>query len=378
MRHLLLALLLTASTPFIVPAMTVATDRSSIAPKAARDIDLVLCLDVSNSMDGLIESAKASLWDTARMLSQAEPKPRLRVALMSYGSGSYTPESGWVRVDTDFTTDLDLVYDRLFALKTNGGTEYVTRVVREGVQQLKWSDEKGALRLLFVAGNEPADQDTTYRAEDVLPGARDRGIFVNTIYCGPATQPESNGWRSVALAGNGDFTTIDPDRAVTMNSPYDDDLARLSGQLNETYVWYGATASARAENQVRQDSNANSIGKGVAAARAAAKASRAYEDASADLVDKYEQSGASALQLDARDVPKELAGLDEAGRRKVVEEKAKVRATVKGQIDELTKKRDAWLKEQQAKDGSATESLNAALRRTLTNQAGRSGFKLPG
>ena len=56
-------------------------------PKAsAKPIDLVLCLDTSNSMDGLIDSAKRKLWDIVNDLGRARPAPRLRVALYSSGN----------------------------------------------------------------------------------------------------------------------------------------------------------------------------------------------------------------------------------------------------------------------------------------------------
>ena len=45
-----------------------------------RDVDLVIALDVSSSMDGLIESAKQRLWDITNELAQARPVPALRVA----------------------------------------------------------------------------------------------------------------------------------------------------------------------------------------------------------------------------------------------------------------------------------------------------------
>ena len=47
--------------------------RPAAAPKA---IDLVLCLDTSNSMDGLIDSAKIKLWDIeADAKNEGRPQP---------------------------------------------------------------------------------------------------------------------------------------------------------------------------------------------------------------------------------------------------------------------------------------------------------------
>src|SRR5438445_5786693 len=83
-------------------------------------VDLVIALDTSNSMDGLIDSARQKLWDVVNLLAQARPQPVLRVGLISYGNDDYDPASGWVRKESELTTDLDGIYARLFALRTHG------------------------------------------------------------------------------------------------------------------------------------------------------------------------------------------------------------------------------------------------------------------
>ena len=53
---------------------------------APRAIDLAICLDTSGSMSGLLNSTKQKLWDIVNDLAMAEPTPKLRVALLTYGS----------------------------------------------------------------------------------------------------------------------------------------------------------------------------------------------------------------------------------------------------------------------------------------------------
>ncbi|MFN3982367.1 MAG: P-loop NTPase, partial [Caldilinea sp.] len=50
-----------------------------------------------------------------------KPTPNLRVALYSYGHDRYDKARGWVKLDQEFTTDLDLVYQKLNALTISGG-----------------------------------------------------------------------------------------------------------------------------------------------------------------------------------------------------------------------------------------------------------------
>src|SRR4051794_22710434 len=126
------------------------------APAGPKPVDVVICLDVSNSMDGLIASAKQKLWDIVNDLARAQPTPDLRVALYSYGHDGYNPAVGWVRKELDLTSDLDEIYRKLNGLTTNGGTEYVSRVCRDALKEQNWAPAQDALRIIFVCGNEPA------------------------------------------------------------------------------------------------------------------------------------------------------------------------------------------------------------------------------
>ena len=214
-------------------------------------------------MDGLIDSAKRKLWAIVNDLAKIEPAPTLRVALYSYGNDHYEVAKGWVRKDVDLTTDLDEVYKHLFALTTKGGTEYVARVTRDALADLKWCEDKDSLKLLFVCGNEPANQDKDVHLESVASQAKSKNIFINTIYCGVASHPEAAGWKLFAQQAGGKYANIDQDRAkgeVAIKTPFDDEIQKLGTKINDTYCWYGPKGDAAAKNQGAQDGNAGKAG----------------------------------------------------------------------------------------------------------------------
>src|SRR5438876_7367623 len=186
------------------------------AKPTVKNIDVVLCLDVSNSMDGLIGSAKTKLWDIVNELAKAKPTPNLRVGLYSYGNDGYDSKIGWVRKELDLTTDLDSLYQKLTALTTNGGTEYVTRVCRDAIVQQKWNDSKDALRIIFVCGNEPASQDPLVKLKEAATLAKSKGIIVNSIYCGGADDGDARDWREYAMLCGGKFANINQDAVVAI------------------------------------------------------------------------------------------------------------------------------------------------------------------
>ena len=87
----------------------------SPSPRRPSPIDLVICLDTSGSMQGLINAARQKLWSVVSELATAKPMPDLRVALLTYGSPG-NDEAGHVVLQSDLTRDLDLISEKLFAL----------------------------------------------------------------------------------------------------------------------------------------------------------------------------------------------------------------------------------------------------------------------
>ena len=94
-------------------------------------------------MSGLIDSAKQRLWDVVNELGRAQPQPKLRVAIVTYGDPAYGAESGFVRINQPFTSDLDAVNETLFSFGTNGGDEFVARVVDTSLKKLNWNNKGG-------------------------------------------------------------------------------------------------------------------------------------------------------------------------------------------------------------------------------------------
>ena len=137
-----------------------------------RTVDLVICLDTSGSMKGLIDSARRKIWAIVNDLALAKPTPRLRVALLTFGNHGNDAAAGWVRVESGLTEDLDLISQKLFVLTTNGGEEYVGRVLQTGLEKIQWQEDANALKLMVVAGNESADQDTCAPPSSFSPWPR--------------------------------------------------------------------------------------------------------------------------------------------------------------------------------------------------------------
>lgn len=346
-------------------------------PAPTRHVDLVICLDTSGSMSGLIESAKQKLWAVVNELATAKPKPVLRVALYQYGNDGIPKDTGWVEKLCDLTDDLDSVYGKLFPLRTNGGTEYVARVVKRATEDLQWNMDKGTLRLIFVAGNEPATQDeATNKLQDVCKAAAGKGIVVNTIHCGSEAEGRNSGWADAATWADGKYAAIDQDSGtVVVATPYDKKIAELGVELNKTYAAYGPGGAPGAANQAAQDANAVSAGAPAAADRAKAKSSGLYSNAGWDLVDAVEAKRVDLEKVDAKDLPEDMRKMSLEERKAHLAAMKDRRAAVQDEVRKLSALRDEHVKAEMAKNGlSDKAAFDSALRGAVRDQAEKAGF----
>jgi hypothetical protein len=350
--------------------------QQAAAHDARRDLDLVIALDVSGSMEGLIGSAKQRLWDITNELAQARPVPNLRVAIVSYGRPSYGEQAGYVRVDLPFTADLDAVNATLFEFRTDGGEEYVARAIQTSLDSLQWSREQDALRVMFVAGNESAEQDPRLTIDAATAAAARRGVVVNAIYCGGGNDDVAAGWQRVATSTNGLYASIDQHAAAVANvaTPFDDELAALNVELNATYVAFGAAGERGRANQLAQDGNAVAMSPAAAASRTVAKASELYRS-EWDLVDAV-RSGQSLADVPAAELPAEMQALAPEEREAFVREKAERRDELQRQVGELAAERSRYIEEQGRQQVGET-GLDAAILDGIREVAATKGFSFP-
>ena len=351
------------------PRPTPPKARAQARPK----VDIVIALDTSGSMSGLIDAARHKLWDIVNEIAKVQPAPRLRVGLVTFGSQG-SENDGYVVMQTKLTTDLDGLYAKLAALRTSGGTEYVARTIKRSVTEFDWDRDPDTLRQIYVAGNESANQDRRVTLTRALALAKKGDIYVNAIFCGTETHFDASSWRDVAEAGNGMFASIDHNHGtVVVASPYDRKLNALSQKLNATYIPYGTDGRSGAARQREQDQAANALHGASAAERAVAKSSSVYTNAKWDLVDAMK----SKRGVPRSALPAPLAKMSSADRDAYVKRVDRQRAQIKAEIQRLAKKRKEYVAgEMRAKGLNEGKSFNQAIKRALKKQAAEKNLVL--
>jgi hypothetical protein len=340
-------------------------------------VQIAILLDTSNSMDGLIEQAKTQLWKIVNEMALAQfdgQTPALEIALYEYGNDGLPAAEGHIRMVSQFTTDLDKISEDLFALKTNGGSEYCGQVINVALKQLLWSTSGKDLKLIFIAGNEPFNQGSVDYKES-CKSSISKGIIVNSIFCGNHEEGITGYWKEGADLADGKYMNIDQDvKEAYIASPYDDDIVKLNQKLNATYVSYGESGKKMKVRQEAQDKNASGSGANVEINRAVSKSQQAYTNESWDLVDAYKKDEKKLESISDDEMPEELKGKSNSERKKFIQDKQNEREKIQKQINELNDKRSKYVLDQQ-KNNAKENTLDAVMIKTVREQAQNKNYK---
>ncbi len=343
-------------------------------PPSVPSIVLALLLDTISSMYGLIDQAKSQLWKMVNLLASAKKDGKssnLKLALYEYGNDGLSSKNGYIRNVCPMTNDLDFVSDELFKLKTHGGSEFCGWAIEEALT-LDWN--KDAFKMIIIAGNEPFNQgQKDYK--QICPKSKNKGIIVNTIFCGECNYGITIGWKDGADLGGGRYMCINTnDQVVHIETPYDDEIIRLNGLLNKTYVPYGEMGKQKAEMQTKQDDNAAKYGKANISTRAASKSSTVYQNDSWDLVDAYKKDPKSLDKVDLSKLSGDLKGKSKEEVKSYIESKTLERSKTNQEITDLIKKAEAFKADEMKKKSGENKTLDNLLLQAIKEQAIENGF----
>lgn len=355
---------------------TYANDYQPTRKVKKQTVKVALLLDTSNSMDGLINQAKAQLWEIVNELSYAKSNgvtPNLEIALYEYGNSNLSSREGYIRQVLQFTSDLDEISENLFSLSTNGGSEYCGQVIQTSLNELDWGSNKRDLKMIFIAGNEPFTQGKV-NYKDAITDAKEKDIIVNTIFCGDYNQGISGMWQDGAFYGGGDYMTINQNKHIVhIVTPYDNDIIILNKRLNDTYIHYGSYGYSKYSNQAKQDMNAESLDEAVVVKRAVTKSSKLYNNAEWDLVDASEEKEIDYSTLKKKQLPKNLQNKSAKEIEVYVEKKRKERTEIQQKIQELNKKRKVYVVKKQQENTKKNE-LESVMINAIKKQAKKKNY----
>lgn len=340
-------------------------------------IQVAILLDTSSSMDGLIEQAKSRLWNIVNTLTTLKYRgetPQIEIAIYEYGNDGIRNEANdYIRLVTPLTTDLDLISEKLFALRTNGGNEYCGAVINKAVNELSWSKKDSDMKLIYIAGNEPFTQGKiSYKTS--IDWALNKEIYVNTIHCGIHDEGIRGMWEDGAIQGKGKYFNINHNaRVIYIVTPYDEQISKCNERLNSTYIGYGKLGYERAATQKIQDQNAMSISSANYTERTVSKTRSMYNNSSWDLVDKLNEDENFLDKINNKDLPKEYQNKSKEEVQIMIEQKEKERKSIQKEISDLAKKRQEYI-DNQSDNKNDSDDLGIAINNSILDLAKIKGY----
>jgi hypothetical protein len=347
-------------------------------------IQVAILLDVSGSMDGLIEQAKSQLWNMVSTMGKAKCSgdmvPKIEIALYEYGRSTNDIKAGYVKKINGFINDLDSLSQNLFSLKTNGGDEFCGQVIFSSLNELQWDASPENYKVIFIAGNEDFLQGNLHYTK-ACTEAKNKGVIVNTIYCGDRMQGIKEHWNLAGECGNGSFTNINQNaKEEDIPTPYDSLIYAYNEKLNGTYIAYGYGGANYQAKQGLMDNANTTMSKSAGIKRIKAKSNSAvYNNAQWDLVDAKARGGFDFAIIDKKELPDSLKNKTTEELKKIVDEKSKERGAVQKEIATLNTQRDAYIAAEKAKNATNKNNattLETEVERIIKEQAKRYKMKI--
>ena len=331
-------------------------------------------------MSGLIQTAKEKIWSIATTMASAQQAPEIRIGLVAYRDRG----DAYVIKMVDLSSDLDSVYATLMDFEAGGGgdtPESVNKALFEAVHSMSWSEQDEAYQAIFLVGDAPPHMDyNEVRYPEIIATAMNKGIVINTIQCGeiPTTVEP---WTQIASLSNGEFFQVEQaGGAVALNTPFDEEIAKLSAQLDDTRLYYG-TAEEK-EKMSRKVAATDKIHEGLSVA---ARARRAEFNSSAggrknllgenELVAALADGTVALDELDKDALPEPLKAMAPAAQQVFVAELSEKREDLQRQIRALSEDRSGYLAKKVDEAGGMKSSLDQKLYDAVKDQASEAGLE---
>lgn len=186
------------------------------------DIQVVLALDASGSMDRLFAAVANAMEGVLTTLSNAKlngKKTKVNVGIVVYGQSD---NNGAPFILTKFTTKLNELRDKVKETPCDGYNEECGHAIRFAADRFPWNmrERDDMLKVIFICGNEPFDQGPI-NYKQAIAHARSKNIIINTVHC----DSTDSQWQEAAALGEGMGLSFIPsesdDKAIDYNALHD-------------------------------------------------------------------------------------------------------------------------------------------------------------
>ena len=360
-------LVVVAAALSIAASVTIAN--AAATPPRPR-VEVAFVLDSTGSMGGLIEGAKQKIWSIAGAIIARRPAPEVRIGLITYRDRG----DQYVTRLFDLTADIDAVFGNLQSFQADGGgddEESVNQALREAVQRLSWSPDRGVLKVVFLVGDYPPHMDYhgELRYPDICREAAGRDLVINTVQCGDVPET-ARVWREIARLAEGSYVALEQSGNMqAVSTPYDDEMARLAAEVSRTVVPWGA--HERQEEATSKARLAAAAPAAVAADRAAfnlATGGKAIQG-SGDLVEDAAVVDLAKVEKD--ELPAEMQAMSLEEQKAYLARQKAAREKLNHRLADLALLRADYMSKEQKRLAGAKDSFDLKVAEIVSTQLER-------
>lgn len=256
------------------------------AGPSVKHVDLVFCVDLSASTNGILNDVRDKMWNISNGILQKNEATDLRIAVVGYGRPSFGSSDNYVRIISELTSDFDKLHFELHQLKAviEKGDQFVPSALRETYRNLKWSKDADADKMVYLIGNGSV-YTGTLNLNEVCEDYRKNNIRINTIYVSQSKDVPAHiaGYRNIATVTNGKFYTVKPSLKTEINKNVNDahEVISMSNSMNSTFMFYTKDAAERKKFQLETDKNTLKMGVEYFYSRLLYKTSELYLESAA-------------------------------------------------------------------------------------------------
>ncbi len=276
----------------------------SFSQVSEKPVDVVFCIDLSASTNGILDRFRDHLWDYVHLFDKCSPSANFRIGFVAFSRPSYQRENSYVKVIQDLTEDFESMSHELLRIKSTieKGDQFVGAALNVCMRNISWSKDPNALKVVFLVGNGKAstgELDYERAAEELAS----KGVIINSVYClEPAAAFEKRGWEKIAEIGGGKFSTIQI-KNVYYESIHGFDLDKfhaLNQKFNNTYLYYGKGGFTKWRLQCQEDVHMYTCNTEGYRYRTQYKISTRYQQKNSDwdLIDLHYKDPSLLYQLD--------------------------------------------------------------------------------
>lgn len=231
---------------FLVFLLTI-HDKSMAANQDSLDyqtpvVEVVFCLDLSGSTNGLIDNVREQVWSIVNMIETATPKRKLRIGLVGFSRPSFGGQNNYVKTISKLTDDYDVLVAEMWKIKPQieKGDQFVSSALEAAGLNMNWSKSKDAVKVLFLIGNGRVDTGSPdYRS--VVATISENDVTLVPVYClRERKSNEIEGWNQIGRIVNRPLETIWVLKRDPLIKPVKDEgrLTQWNRDLNRLLISY--------------------------------------------------------------------------------------------------------------------------------------------